>query len=157
MWWNELLQIDKRFLFLLQRRGNVNDILKLKVKRENKKLVDGVNVQVCHFYHGDRENRSYGQRQYILLTQFPWQDRLVVDDARGLASWVDTKHYFYNVASKMHLVNNKLENANNLLKEHIDYVQFHSQVRKFFDSVDSFQSKDEAVRFIYEKLNKFRR
>ena len=41
----------------------------------------------------------------MLLSQYPWMGRIIKDDENGLLSWVDTEHYFYNAASKLHIVN----------------------------------------------------
>ena len=75
------------------------------MKTTGKKNVVRLNATVCHFYHGERKMRSYGQRQYMLLSQYPWMGRIIKDDENGLLSWVDTGHYFYNAASKLHTVN----------------------------------------------------
>ena len=88
------------------------------------KLVKDVVVKVSHFYHGGRNNRSYGERQYILLSQFPMDGRLITCDKQGLLSWNSTKHYAYRILSNLHTINNDPDKAHALLKEHIDYLKF---------------------------------
>ena len=105
LWWSELLCKDKRPFLVLFRRDNVKRVF-TKNLNKSKKLILDVNVNISHFYHGGRDSRSYGERQYILLTQFPWNGRLLTRDKQGLLSWKETKHYFYKVASKIHTVNN---------------------------------------------------
>ena len=46
------------------------------------------------------------------------------DDENGLLSWIDTGHYFYKAASKLHTVNNQKSMANNLMKNHMNYNKF---------------------------------
>lgn len=64
-----------------------------------KKLLGFVDAEICHFNHGEMKERSYGQRHYMLLTQYPWDGNLIMDDENGLAKWVRPRHWFVNVAS----------------------------------------------------------
>ena len=97
-------------------------------KLTKKKKIVGVNVTVCHFYHGEKKNRSHGQRQFMLMSQYPWMGRIMCDDDNGLLSWIDTSHYFYGVASKLHTVGDKQEVASKLFSKKLNYDLFYHKL-----------------------------
>ena len=88
-----------------------------------------------HFYHGEPKGRSYRQRHYMMMTQFPWMDRIITEDTQGLLSWVDVNHYFYEVMSKLNTVNNDPVIADRLFNgrfRFIEYAQeFDALIKKF--------------------------
>ena len=106
LFWSEFIGKPSGLVVLVSKRTEVQKIVQDLMKTSKKKKVVGVNVNVCHFYHGERKMRSYGQRQFMLLTQYPWMERIMTDDDQGLLSWVDVNHYFYKAASRLHTVNN---------------------------------------------------
>lgn len=79
-------------------------------------LLDTIYVDVYHFFHGDFSDRSYGQRDYILATQYPWMDRIICEDDRGLLFWMDTDNFLYDVAKNFGKVKNDVNRANDLMK-----------------------------------------
>ena len=105
LFWSELCGGTDGLLLLVSKRMEVFNKIQELMKTTGKKNVVRLNATVCHFYHGERKMRSYGQRQYMLLSQYPWIGRIIKDDENGLLSWVDTGHYFYDAASKLHTVN----------------------------------------------------
>ena len=52
----------------LCKRSIVLDVITDICKEMRMKLMGYINCPVYHFYHGERKNRSYGHRQYILMT-----------------------------------------------------------------------------------------
>lgn len=103
-------------------------------------LIGYVDVEICHFYHGETSGRSQVQRQIMLLTQYPWLNRIVKDDEQGLLSWIDTKHYFYDIASKLHTVNNDVNNAARLFQKKLDYFKFFQEIEPTYNSKYRFGS-----------------
>ena len=77
----------------------------------------------------------------MLLSQYPWMGRLMKDDERGLLSWIDTNHYFYHVASKLHTVNNDRYLAKSLMDAYVDYDEFCDML----DSHKKFKNQEEAM------------
>ena len=71
---------------------------------EGKKLMCEVNVDISHFYHGPFENRSYEQRNYMWLTQYPWSGRILRMGDSGLMEWMDVDHWFFKVMSQFHKI-----------------------------------------------------
>lgn len=57
----------------------------------------------------------------MLMSQYPWMGRIMCDDDNGLLSWIDTSHYFYEVASKLHTVEDKQEVASKLFGKKLNY------------------------------------
>lgn len=49
-------------------------------KKQKKKAITYVKVDVCHFFHGDVKNRSRGQRHMMVLTQYPWLGSVIEKD-----------------------------------------------------------------------------
>lgn len=115
----------------LVKRNYVKTIINQIAEASKKVLVDTVYVDVCHFFHGDFLDRSYFQRDYVLATQYPWMDRIICEDEHGLISWIDTNHYFYDVAKNFCHVKDDGKKANDLLKGHFDYVGFYNSLYKF--------------------------
>lgn len=79
---------------------------------------------MCHFYHGKTKGRSYRQRHYMMMTQFPWMDRIITEDEKGLLAWMDTGHYFYYIMSQLPNVNDNKFVAAALFNGHMDYLGF---------------------------------
>ena len=148
LFWSEIFGKPNTLTLLVCKRMGVCNTLRLLAKCANVQVVSSVNAEVFHFYHGERKMRSYSQRQYMLLTQYPWMGRLMKDDDLGLLAWIDTKHYFYNVASKLHTVNNSQVNANNLLKDHLAYNEFCSMLRNKTKSDDRPNTQELAWKFV---------
>lgn len=99
-------------------------------------------MDVYHFYHGEKIGRSYQQRHYMAMTQFPLVDRIITEDEQGLLAWIDVNHYFYGVMSNLSMVNNKAENAHKLLMDYFDYLPFVDEFKKsdkFFNKASRFQ------------------
>ena len=83
----------------LFKRTNVKAIISDMIGSSGKEDVKEVLVDIVHFYHGEFSNRSYEQRKYLWMTQYPWIGRIVAFDSSGLLSWIDTNHYFFHVMS----------------------------------------------------------
>ena len=62
LFWCEFLGKDNRPVLLVNKRMSVIDTMTLLMKTTGKKRVADVPVDICHFYHGERKMRSYGQR-----------------------------------------------------------------------------------------------
>lgn len=95
-----------------------------------KNIMGATYVDVCHFFHGDMTNRSYGQRDFMISVFYPWMNKYIYDDEKGLLSWLDFSNPMFKVISNLHLVRNKKENANELMKGLIDYTSFYDHIRK---------------------------
>ena len=91
----------------------------------NKSIVGATYVDVYHFFHGDMANRSYGQRDFMIAAFYPWMNKYIYDDENGLLAWLDFSNSMFKVISNLHLVSNKKENANELMKGIIDYSGFY--------------------------------
>lgn len=138
-------------------RDSVRKRLLKMSKDQNIGLLKNVNVQVCHFFHGSSKGRSHGQRQYMLMTQFPWKDRLLVEDEKGLLAWKDTEHYFYNVAKNLHTVNNDLQVANKLFRGHLCYEGFYSAMHSRLErGSHTFKSKEELQKFVAKLVSRYK-
>ena len=55
-------------------------------------------------------------------------NRILCLDDNGLIKWIDTSHWFYNVMSKFHTINDNKFKARDLMKGHIDYIWFMDRV-----------------------------
>ena len=55
----------------------------------------------------------------------------------------------------MHLVNNNKDTANELLKDHIDYLKFYDSIYKVFDDKNRFKSKYEAIQFMKDTIQRY--
>lgn len=148
LFWSEICGRTSGILLLVSKRMDVFKKIQELAKTTGKKNVVRLNANVCHFYHGERKMRSYGQRQYMLMSQYPWMDRIMKDDERGLLSWVDTSHYFYKAASKLHTVNNQQSIANNLMKNHMNYNKFCKTLESRINANTKFGSQQEALDYL---------
>lgn len=148
MFWYEICGMTSSIFLLVSKRVEVFKRIQELMKTTGKKKVVCVNANVCHFYHGDMKMRSYSQRQYMLMSQYPWIGRLVKDDENGLLSWIDTDHYFFNVASKLHTVNDNKSIANNLMKKHMNYNKFCAMLESKINSKVKFHSQQEALDYL---------
>ena len=97
LFWCEITGENNQLILLTAKRMDVRIVFNELMERLKKDRVVNVDVEVCHLYHGERNMRSYGQRQIMLMTQYPWMGRIMKDDEQGLLSWVDVNHYFYTV------------------------------------------------------------
>lgn len=133
--WEELIgESYDKLLGTLFKREYVKTIIKEIENYTQKKLMKQVYVDIVHFYHGEFSNRSYTQRNYMWLSQYPWNNRIVALDDIGLMMWIDTSHYFYNVMSQFHTINDDAKKANDLMKQNINYVDFVRQIQYYLDT-----------------------
>lgn len=85
LFWSELTEsVNIPWIYRLCVRENVKRVVMQKSSISGKKIIGDIFVDVCHFFHGDFKNRTYGHRDFMLATQYPWNDRLVTDDDTGL-------------------------------------------------------------------------
>ena len=126
VFWSEIHGSARSYYpwFVLCKRPNVTECINTIAKLEGKSLLEQVYVDVCHFYHGKTKGRSYRQRHYMMMTQFPWMDRIITEDERGLLAWMDTGHYFYYIMSQLSSVNDNKFVAAALFNGHMDYLGF---------------------------------
>lgn len=90
-----------------------------------KKTIGFVDADICHFHHGPLVRRSYGQRHYMLMTQYPWDGRLVMEDENNLARWVEPDGWFAEAAGRMKDIMNKESAAAKVLSSNVlDYAGF---------------------------------
>lgn len=99
-------------------------------KESGKKTVGVVPVDVFHFFHGDFKDRTYNHRDFMLATQFPWNERLVIDDNNGLYQWIDTSNWFYDVAKNFSSLGSDGENVRRIMSSHLDYTKFYNGVHE---------------------------
>ena len=107
-------------------------------------------MTLSHFYHGEPKSRSQLQRQFILLTQFPWKNRLLKDDANGLLAWVDVNHYFHNVVANLHTINDDKMVAAKLFQNHMDYLRFYKTLQPLYNIRHRFKNKDAMEKFLVD-------
>lgn len=138
----------------LQRRDNVAKIVSDISKRLDIPIFGHVNVDVFHFYHGDSVNRSYGQRDYMISAFYPWMNRYVYEDDKGLLAWLDFRNKMFNVIRKMDMVNNEKKNAIALMQDIIDYNGFYNEIRKNIYTFSD-QPKHVIVKEIHDLLRKY--
>ena len=148
MFWSEICGRTSGILLLVSKRMDVFKKIQELMKTTGKKNVVRLNANVCHFYHGELKMRSYCQRQYMLLSQYPWMGRIITEDGNGLLSWIDTGHYFYKVASKLHTVNDQKSIANDLMKTHMNYNKFCRTLQNRMDTNMKFNSQQEALDYL---------
>lgn len=87
-----------------------------------------VEVEVNHFWHGGVKTRSYLQRQFLLMTQLPVVENIIVEDGQGLLKWTNTGYWFIDVAKNFMTILNDRGLANEFVKEHFDYLPFEEQL-----------------------------
>ena len=130
--------------FIIFKRDNISDAVEKYQQLTNKTLLSTVFVDIYHFYHGEFKSRSYRQRHYMMMTQFPLMDNIITEDEQGLLTWIDTNHYFYGVMSKLSDVKDNKFIAGGLLNAHMDYLGF---VKEFEDNMNRVESsRDYKVR-----------
>lgn len=95
LFWFEIVNWKLVGFMGLMKRNYVKSVLENTAKFQKKTLLGVVPIVVYHFFHGNMKNRSYTQRQYLLLTQYPWKDTIMLDDENGLLKWKNVNHYFY--------------------------------------------------------------
>ena len=121
-------------------------------KQVNKDILGELDMDVCHFYHGDVCKRSRTQRHFMLLTEFPWKDRILVDDSHNLLSWIDTKHKFYHIAANMGNVDNDKTKASHLIGGNIDYLRFERRIRELQSKRNENMDRFTLVKTIHELI-----
>lgn len=113
-----------------------------------KQKVGTLCIDVYHFYHGSFENRSYTQRDYMLITQYPWENKIWCDDDKGLLSWIKTNGYFYNAVKHMNTICDDANVASELMRPGIDYLRF----IKYLNGVNGL-SKPQIIRKIQDTIS----
>lgn len=80
--WNELLGIKRKRQWVLElvRRSDVRHLVEKMANEEKVDIVGDVDVNICHFYHGEMWGRSYVQRDYMWASQYPWYSRIITTD-----------------------------------------------------------------------------
>ena len=134
LWWWDLFGICipwSWFWLKLYGRPKVKEIFNELHSLQKKYIIDDVPVDIVHFYHGDFANRSYIQRHYMLMSQYPIEGKLVKIDEMGLLKWLDVSHFFYGVMARFKYVKDNIYAANFLLKDHIDYLRFVKMFKVF--------------------------
>lgn len=120
LWWNELFNIGKHPWYWLVKRSKVYGLTRNICAMTSKSLMYLVDVDIFHFYHGEAVDRSYMQRQYLLMTEWPWMNRIMQDGENGLLEWIDVNHRFVDVAKHLPSVKNDKNRAKKLVPW-IDY------------------------------------
>lgn len=153
VFWSELAGLLNHYpWFTLCRRENVPICMETLKKLTGKSLLDEVFVDVYHFYHGESKGRSYRQRHYMMMTQFPWMDSLIMEDEQGLLAWVDTSHYFYEVMSQLPKVNNDPFIANRLFGDNFRYLEFSQELERLIKQKFEKYKKKYQQRSIIAKI-----
>ena len=82
VFWSELTESARSHYpwFIINKRESVSTCMDTLRRMQGKELLQNVYVDVYHFYHGKTKERSYRQRHYMLMTQFPWMDRIITED-----------------------------------------------------------------------------
>lgn len=60
LFWSEFIGSPNLMVIRLCKRSCVQKNFNNLMKTTKKKKIVGVNVIVCHFYHGEKKNRSHG-------------------------------------------------------------------------------------------------
>lgn len=60
----------------------------------------------------------------MLITQYPWENKILCDDDKGLLSWIKTNGYFYNAVKHMNTICDDANVASELMRPGIDYLRF---------------------------------
>lgn len=144
MFWLEMLGIDKRPFILLTGRDNVREVFLSQSNATGKPILGKVSVEISHFFHGNRESRSYKHRHYVLLTQYPWKDSVITDDASGILCWVEQNSMFVQVASRLPEMNDNIDIIQRFMGGLVDYQGFYNGFVSIYNDKNKFQSKSRT-------------
>lgn len=129
LFWSEIADLNSFYpWFLLYRRKYVQEVIQIAIKVFNRNILGNVFIDVYHFYHGERLGRSYQQRHYMMLTQFPLENRLITCGGNGLLQWINVNSFGYNIFSRLHEVNNDVYRASYLFNGKFDYIGFYNEM-----------------------------
>ena len=79
MFWAEITNTIRSSYpwFILNKREHVSEAVQVLKKMTGKELLGTVYVDISHFYHGELKGRSYRQRHYMMMTQFPLNEDIM--------------------------------------------------------------------------------
>lgn len=153
LFWSEILDCNTaNCMTTLFRREYVQFVMMNLQWAKGVDLLKGVDVEICHFYHGPFENRSYEQRDYMWMTQYPWFGRILQIDGHGLMAWTDTRYYFYKVMSQFHNICDNKNIVHEMMKEHLDYIQFVKDFKQM--KVGQIREKENIVNILQYIISK---
>lgn len=75
------------------------------------------------------------------MTQFPWMDRIIIEDEQGLLAWVDTNHYFYKVMSQLGIVNNDPMIADTLFHGKFRFLEYAQDMEVLIKKAEKYKRK----------------
>lgn len=156
LWWWDTFQLCtdwSRVWLKLYERPQVRKILMSLHSIQKKYIIDEVPVDLVHFYHGELQNRSYVQRHYLLLSQYPMEGRLITEDEIGLLKWIESDNYFYKVLGRFQYINNNVYAAAKLMEGHMDYLNFVKYVKKLQEHN---YTKEQILEYVKKLQERFK-
>ena len=102
-------------------------------------LFGSLDVDVCHYFHGNLSDRSYNVREYLALMLYPFNDYFRIDE-QGLISWKYTDVSLYDSFCAINKINNSISNAQKIIRKNFDLAFFKKridQIRKEFEKTQS--------------------
>ena len=159
LFWYEIMNRgNEKFWFDMFKRQDVKNKIDSLCKENNCPLLCDVDVDVSHFWHGSIKNRSYLQRQVLLMTQLPDLDKIICEGDNGLLKWTDMNHYFVNISRNFINIMNDKELANEFIQDHFNYLDFENEISQINQSgCWREMTKEQMLSKVFALCDKYRR
>ena len=112
-------------------------------------LFGSLDIDLCHYFHGNLSDRSYNVREYLALMLYPFNDYFYIDE-QGLISWKYMDVSLYDSFCAINKLNNSISKAQKMIGKSINLAFF----KKSIDEIRRTFEKTQSVYLLNREMNK---